>query len=145
MAEREPPQYRLTAGLELVRALDASALSPEVAAWIYDDGREEWRLLLQFKDGQNKRDALLHIAKVLAAKPEIWNGVSMGDIAVVPPDDDAATALKSVVHTGGEIGVIPFGPFYANGVYLSSGLAYRVRDPILIDNAESTTGSSTSV
>lgn len=126
MAERELPQYRLTAGEMLVRAMDSAGLAPVVAAWFYDHSREEWRLLLQFAPGLAKREALLRIADVLAEHREIWSGASMGDITVASEDDDVAAAIATVVHTGRGISALPFGPCYANGIYISSGWAYRV-------------------
>jgi len=116
------------AGANLVRELDARQISPETAAWIYFSDRDQWRLLLQFDVAGEKHATLVEIARILGTRDDIAQGISMGQVAVVGPDDDLAASIKSVVHTGAGVSNMPIGPSYALGNYIEKGLIYRARD-----------------
>ncbi len=116
------------AGSNLVRELDARDKSPETAAWIYFTDRDQWRLLLQFDELRDKHATLVEIARILGARDDIAQGISMGQVAVVGPADDLASAIKSVIHTGPGVSYQSIGPSFVLGNYIEKGFVYRARD-----------------
>ncbi len=122
---------RIAAGAELVRALDARKIRPEIAAWVYFVEREQWKLVLQFSESHEKFPTLVEIAGLVASNEDISREISMGDVTVARPTDAVAGALRALVHTGPGVSLIPIGPVSANGVYFEDALVYRALDPMI--------------
>jgi hypothetical protein len=122
---------KIEAGAALVRELDARKLPPETAAWVFFVERDQWKLVLQFDESQEKFPTLVEIAGLISGRDDISREISMGDITVARPTDAIVGALKALVHTGPGVSFFPLGPVSANGIYFEDGLVYRARDPLI--------------
>jgi hypothetical protein len=116
-----------TAGLELVRALDASALSISVALWLYSPEYEDWRYVLASRrlDAAEPSEAygLVHDALTAA-------GVSLERtpaLLILKMSDPFIRSLRQIVSKTKNVEGTRLGGQLVGDRFVEDALVYRIR------------------
>jgi hypothetical protein len=116
-----------TAGLELVRALDASALSISVALWLYSPEYEDWRYVLASRrlDAAEPSEAygLVHDALTAA-------GVSLERtpaLLILKMSDPFIRSLRQIFSKTKNVEGTRLGGQLVGDRFVEDALVYRIR------------------
>ncbi|HLB90254.1 MAG TPA: hypothetical protein VJK29_21525 [Terriglobales bacterium] len=115
-------------GKRLIKALDESEFKVRSALWFYVSEADKWVLYIASPifDEKGPSSGYAALQKVLLGiSPRL--GLSLGDVAVVSPNDDLIKLLRSAVRTGPGISTMRFSRNTINGVFIQDALLYRVQ------------------
>jgi hypothetical protein len=123
-------EQKQSEGERVVRALDDAGLPPSAAFWFYNPDSDLWNLILagaQFSAHGAPSDPYRKIAGVTSRLKPPATAVSIADIKTVEEGDPLVSALRTMVHTGSEIGSIRLTNNFVNGIHIADALVYRLQ------------------
>ena len=116
-----------TTGLDLVRALDMSALSISVALWLFSPDHEDWRFVLASRRldtaEPSERYGLVHDALTAA-------GISLErtpTLLILKMADPFIRALRQIFSKTQSVEGMRFGGQLIGDRFVEDALAYRIR------------------
>jgi len=121
-------EHDIEDGKRLIKALDESGFKVRSALWFYVTEADKWVLYIASPifDDRGPSSSYAALQKVLlGVSPKL--GLSLGDVAVVSPNDDLMKLFRRAVRTGPGISTMRFSRNTINGVFIQDALLYRVQ------------------
>lgn len=114
-------------GTQLIRLLDKTPLSPDVAMWVRYPDTDTWKLWISpNKNIKDKREFYRVVAEQITAHRDELSDIEVSSTEFVAPDSPAVTALRKFLHMP-EFGTAHLSGNTVNGYYIPEGIAFRVR------------------
>jgi len=114
-------------GSELVKLLDETKASPDVAMWVRFPESDTWKLWISPNPiVTDKREFYRIVAEQLGDHPDETAGIEVSSTEFIAADSPAAKALKTLLHMPG-LGTAKLSGNMVNGYYVPEGIAFRVR------------------
>jgi hypothetical protein len=129
MAAEALVRSEIDAGLNLIRALDASGFGVQAALWLYMGDNDTWKLIIAYRGGKDQigkkyLDAATAVADWRERHPN-EPVLDLGRVRIVPAEDKLISGLRPVIHLDG-LGEVRFSHNLVNGIYVEDALIHRL-------------------
>lgn len=117
----------LVAGRMIIQALEQRGIPVDVAAWLQDDDRGNWQLVISSPRAEDSDPRLLYreIRSILRCLPS--SGIDLDDVLVTGPRDHLVKDLTRLVRTGDEPQEIRLHDLELGGRLFRSSRIYRAK------------------
>ena len=122
----------VAAGQAFLRELDARNEAAEMAAWVYFNHREEWRLVLDFEGRRGigrlrepSIEYLMMLSGIIHQNPDIETGLSLDQVHLGRDAAWIADAITAILGAGRWDRPRRIGPTMGDGGYIEDALVYR--------------------
>ena len=114
----------ITAGHNVIEALDGAGFPVKAAFWLYNSDADTWKLWIGSPNaGRDLQRAYMKISEILSAvvdKPVL----DLSRIKLVRQDDPLVKAIASVIRVKG-LSDVRFRSNTVNGIYIPDAVIYR--------------------